>query len=401
MQGYRDLVICGSGPVGATLALALRRCLGTNAGIVLSGAPEARKAGIGRSFTVAGGPRRMLEKLGIWSRIEQASQPFHAMEIFDRSGIEGFRPPSLVFDDYRPIGEPLAHIVPEFALDQALARECESAGIEIDTGKFADLDCDSTLARFSSDSGLSVRTPLVVAADGKRSPVRAAAGIRTTGWQYDRKAIVGTVQVQRPHEGLAQQYFYPSGPIALLPMTENRFSLVWVETFQEAERLCGLSGDKFLKELAERTTGEFGRFELADSLSTYPLELRIARHFAGKRIALCGDAAHTIHPLAGQGLNLGFRDVAALADLVAAQARLGLDTGAGHMLSAYESWRRFDTMAMAVATDGLHRVFGAPGSAIRYLRDIGMRVVDRTPLLKAVSVREAAGTYGSVPELFK
>jgi 2-octaprenyl-6-methoxyphenol hydroxylase len=253
--------------------------------------------------------------------------------------------------------------------------------------------------RFADGGELSTR--LLVGADGAKSAIREQAGIVTHGWTYDQSAIVTTVGHERPHNGRAEEHFLPSGPFAILPLTGNRVSIVWTETAREAKRMVALPDDEFHDELEKRFGLHLGDIEVIGPRRAFPLGLFTARSFIAERLALIGDAAHIIHPIAGQGLNMGLRDVAALAEAIADAARLGLDIGGVDVLERYQRWRRFDTMTMGVATDGLNRLFSNHSDVLRLARDIGLGLVERLPALKRMFIREAAGFTGEVPKLLK
>ena len=249
--------------------------------------------------------------------------------------------------------------------------------------------------------GGRLRARLLVAADGARSSIRARAGIPTRGWSYGQSAIVATVAHERDHGGRAEEHFLPAGPFAILPLRHCRSSIVWTEQAAEAERILGLPESDFHAELERRFGLHLGAIAVVGPRRAYPIGLWIARAFIGPRLALVGDAAHVIHPIAGQGLNMGLKDVAALAETIVDAARLGLDPGSAATLERYQRWRRFDTMAMGVATDGLNRLFSNRSDVLRLVRDLGLGVVDRLPGLKQLFIREAAGLLGEVPKLLK
>jgi 2-octaprenyl-6-methoxyphenol hydroxylase len=249
--------------------------------------------------------------------------------------------------------------------------------------------------------GETISARLLVGADGARSAIREHAEIATHGWNYDQSAIVTTVAHEREHNGRAEEHFLPAGPFATLPLTGKRCSIVWTESAHEAQRIISLPDAEFHAELEKRFGLQLGDIEVAGPRRAFPLGLHTARSFIAERLALVGDAAHVIHPIAGQGLNMGLRDVAALAESIADAARLGLDPGGPDVLERYQRWRRFDTMSMGVATDGLNRLFSNKSDVLRLVRDIGLGLVERLPALKRVFIREAAGFTGDVPKLLR
>jgi 2-octaprenyl-6-methoxyphenol hydroxylase len=240
---------------------------------------------------------------------------------------------------------------------------------------------------------------LVAAADGKNSPLRKAAGIATLAWSYPQTGIVATVRHAEPHRGIAVEHFLAAGPFAILPMTEQRASIVWTERAALAPRLLALDDEAFLAELARRFGDHLGALALAGPRWSYPVSFLHARRIVAPRLALVGEAAHVIHPIAGQGLNLGIRDVAALAELIVDARRLGLDIGSAEVLQRYESWRRLDAMLLAGVTDGLNRLFSNSLAPVRAARDLGLAAVDRLPPLKRLFMRHAMGLSGELPRL--
>jgi 2-octaprenyl-6-methoxyphenol hydroxylase len=256
-----------------------------------------------------------------------------------------------------------------------------------------------TEVKLGDNSSLS--TQLLVAADGARSKIRGKAGIATHGWNYDQSAIVTTVAHERDHGGKAEEHFLPAGPFAILPLKGNRSSIVWTEKTPEAERIVALPDAEFHAELEQRFKLQLGEIAAVGTRRVHSLGFFVARSFIADRLALVGDAAHVIHPIAGQGLNMGLKDVAALAEVIVDAARLGLDPGSTNVLERYQRWRRFDTVAMGIATDGLNRLFSNRSDVLRAMRDIGLGLVDRVPNLKQLFIREAAGLVGEVPKLLR
>jgi 2-octaprenyl-6-methoxyphenol hydroxylase len=313
------------------------------------------------------------------------------------------RPAFLTFGGEIEPGEPFAHMIENALLSGALLARAKAEGVELRTAAVADFQYgaagDRIVAELKSDETIPAR--LLVAADGARSAIRERAGIQSFGWSYDQCGIVTTVAHERDHHGRAEEHFLPAGPFAILPLTGRRSSIVWTEDAREAARIVALPDAGFHAELERRFGRKLGAIEAVGPRRAYPLGLSVARAFTAERIALVGDAAHVIHPIAGQGLNLGLRDVAALAEAVADAARLGLNVGGASVLDRYQRWRRFDTMAMGVATDGLNRLFSNRSDALRLVRDVGLGLVDRVPALKGLFIREAAGLTGDVPRLLR
>lgn len=396
-----DVVIAGGGFAGLALALALRQGLGDAFHIVV--ADPAFAAGARpdlRASAIAAAARRMFEALGVWDAVAAGAQPILDMVVTDSKLEHALRPVFLTFAGEIEDGEPFAHMIENAPLNAALATKARAQGIELRATAVTGFAHDGSRIAVSLGDG-DVSAALLVAADGAKSRVREQAGIATHGWNYGQSAIVTTVAHERPHEGRAVEHFLPAGPFAILPLTGNRSSLVWTETDTEAARIVALPGDEFHHELERRFGLHLGDIGVAGPRRAYPLGLFIARSFVAERIALTGDAAHVIHPIAGQGLNMGLRDAAALAEAIVDAARLGLDIGGADVLDRYQRWRRFDTAVMGVATDGLNRLFSNESDVLRLMRDVGLGLVDRMPALKSFFIREAAGVTGDVPKLLK
>jgi 2-octaprenyl-6-methoxyphenol hydroxylase len=247
--------------------------------------------------------------------------------------------------------------------------------------------------------GRRVRAGLAVAADGRASPTRKAAGIAVTEWAYGQTAIVATVEHERPHRNVAHERFLPAGPFAMLPLPGLASSLVWTERSELVPHLLALDQSHFALELERRFGDSLGRLAVPGRRWSYPLGLMLAERATDRRLALVGDAAHAIHPIAGQGLNLGIRDVAALAEVLVDAHRLGLDLGDASVLERYERWRRFDTLSLIAATDGLNRLFQTSFPPLKLVRDLGLAVVNELPMLKRLFMRHAMGTLGRLPRL--
>jgi len=286
-------------------------------------------------------------------------------------------------------------------LIDALVKRAEAEGIELRAAAVTTFDSRSHGIDVTLADGSVIEASLLVAADGARSKLRERAGIATHGWDYDQSGIVVTVGHERDHRGRAEEHFLPAGPFAILPLTGQRSSLVWTEKRAEAARIVALGADEFHGELEQRFGLHLGEIKALDQPRAFPLGYFVARSFIGERLALVGDAAHVIHPIAGQGLNMGLKDVAALAEVIVDAARLGIDLGQADVLDRYQRWRRFDTMAMGLATNSLNLLFSNESALLRTVRDIGLGLVDRAPPLKNLFIRQAAGLAGEVPRLLK
>lgn len=397
-----DVLVGGGGYVGLSLAVALKQADPGLRVAVVDMRPREAISKDPRASAVAAAASRMLDRLGVWSQIAPHAQPMMEMIVTDSRLRDAVRPVFLTFDGEVEPGEPFAHMVPNGRMVAALADRAEELGVELIAP-----DAVSGFTSGPSDveirlaSGAVRKAKLLVAADGVRSKLRDLAGIGTVRWEYDQSGIVTTVAHERPHEGRAEEHFLPSGPFAILPLTGNRSSLVWTERRDDAERL--VKGDDFTFELElERRFGHhLGKLSIDGPRHAFPLGLTLARSFVQPRLALAGDAAHGIHPIAGQGLNLGLRDVGALVEVFEEALRLGLDLGDAQVLARYERWRGLDSFMVALATDGLTRLFGVPGKTASAVRRFGMGGVQRIGPLKDWFMDEARGITGDLPELLR
>lgn len=402
MARVHDIAIIGAGLVGSVLALALARTPGAAFDVVLAdGAPGPRTPDDIRAYAIAAGTRRMLDTLGVWALVEDAAQPVSGFDISDTRLADAVRPIIASFEGEAADGEPFAHFVDGRELMRAVSRRLSEAGARIRWGqRLESLSVDAAAASLAFGDG-PVRARLVVGADGARSAVRRAARIGRIGWPYGQSAIVTIIGHEVPHDGRAVQHFLPGGPFAMLPLPGDRSGIVWSLPAAEAERLLRLSSEAFAGELSRAAGPERGHIEVLERPRSYPLELGLARRFVADRAALVGDAAHRLHPLAGQGLNMGFRDVAALVETVTEAARRGEDIGSLTTLERYQRWRRFDTVQLAAVTDLLNRLFASDWAPLRLVRDVGLGLVERAPELKRTFIGEAAGEVGKLPRLLR
>ncbi|NOJ39447.1 ubiquinone biosynthesis hydroxylase [Bradyrhizobium australiense] len=401
MAAQRSIVICGGAFAGLALALALRQGLGAEIPVVVADpALGVRPSRDPRATAIVAACRRLFETLGVWKQVSD-SQAILDMVVTDSRLDDATRPVFLTFaGDVEP-GEPFAHMVENRRLIDALVERAEADGIDLRATAVSTYDSRSDGVTVTLADGAVIEASLLVAADGARSRLRERAGIATHGWDYDQSGIVVTVGHERDHHGRAEEHFLPAGPFAILPLTGKRSSLVWTESRTEAVRITALSEAEFHDELEKRFGLHLGEIKALDKPRAFPLGYFVARSFIAERLALVGDAAHVIHPIAGQGLNMGLKDVAALAEVVVDAARLGIDPGQADVLDRYQRWRRFDTMAMGVATNSLNFLFSNESTLLRTVRDIGLGLVDRAPPLKNFFIRQAAGLSGEVPRLLK
>lgn len=388
-----DMVIVGGGYVGLSVAVATKQAAPHLAIEVIEAAPEHVWEKDERASAIIAAASRMLEVMGLWDQILEDSQPINRMIVTDSRTSDPVRPVFLTFDGEVEEGRPFAHMVPNVSMVRALRGACERLGIRIHHGVSATgFTAGSTGATLTLSNGEALESRLVVACDGVRSKLRDLAGIKTVRWDYGQSGIVTTVEHERSHEGCAEEHFLPSGPFAILPLKGNRSSLVWTERTDDANRLVASDDLIFEEELQRRFGHKLGALTVVGYRKAFPLGLTLSRAFVAPRLALAGDAAHGVHPISGQGLNLGFKDVAALAETVVEADRLGLDIGALNILERYQAWRRFDTFRMGVTTDVLNRLFSNDITPIRIARDFGLGVVERLPKLKSYFIGEAAGT---------
>ncbi len=396
-----DVVIAGGGFAGLALAIALRQGLGERFAVTVADPGLGRGTSDVRASAIAAAARRMLEAIGVWHEVAPKAEEILDMIVTDSRLDDAVRPVFLTFAGEVAPGEPFAHMVENGALLTALLAKAKQEGVNLRESAVRDFSVAPQRIAVHCADGTGIAARLLVAADGARSRLRELAGIQTVGWSYGQSAIVTTVEHERDHHGRAEEHFLPAGPFAILPLKNRRASLVWTETEAEAARILALPDAEFHAELEKRFGLHLGELRVVGPRHAYPLGLQIARSFVAERLALIGDAAHMLPPIAGQGLNLGLRDVAALAEAIVDAARLGLDPGGADVLDRYQRWRRFDTRARGVATDGLNRLVANRSDVLRVVRDIGLGLVDRLPMLKSIFIRDAAGLTGDVPKLLR
>ena len=397
-----DVIILGGGLVGLTLAAALDSS-GLTAILVDPADPDTRldAAFDGRTSAVSSSSKRMLDTIGVSDFFPEPGNPIRSIRASD-----ALAPGGLTFEPGED-GEPLGWMHENRHLRAALRARAE-AGQHLWLmwkAKAAEIQRDANGVMVSLADGRKLCAPLLVAAEGRNSPTREAAGIRVARWKYDHAAIVSVLRHDLPHEDVAYEIFYPAGPFALLPMTDDagahRSAIVWSVGKDDAPGLLSLSDEDFAAEAEIAMGGFLGKITVAAPRSSYPLGFHHAARITDQRLALVGDAAHAIHPIAGQGLNLGFRDVAALAQVLVEAARLGLDLGDSTVLDRYQRWRSLDTMMVAFATDSLTRLYGVPGRAASAIRRLGMGAVQRIGPLKDRLMAEARGESGELPLLLR
>lgn len=402
-----DVLIAGAGYVGLATAVAMVAARPSLRVAVVDAAPPEVWRKDGRSSAIAAAACRMLEQLGCWEDIEPQAQAITEMVVTDSRTADPVRPVFLTFGGEVAPGEPFAHMVDNKVLNGALRKRAATLGIDIIEGVAVDhFEAGSSHVTVSLADGISIDAKLLVAADGVRSKLRDMAGIKTVHWDYGQSGIVCTVAHERPHGGRAEEHFLPAGPFAILPlkpdkMGGNRSSIVWTERTEDADRIVAEDDIVFETELEQRFGLKLGEIHVEGARKAWPLGLTLARAFVAPRFALAGDAAHGIHPIAGQGLNLGFRDAAALAEVVVEADRLGRDIGAVDVLEEYERWRRFDMVQMGVTTDVLNRLFSNDFGPLRALRDIGLGLVERMPRMKNYFIGQASGINPGAPRLLR
>jgi 2-octaprenyl-6-methoxyphenol hydroxylase len=398
-----DIAIVGASFAGLAVARGLSQALGPDLRIAIidRADPASLWAPDSRGFAIWAGAQRVLDGLGVWDAISADAETVTSIEISDSKLEDAFRPALATYEARTDDGSPAVYIVPAATLGSALyhAVAGDPAVSWFAPADIADAHWTDAASELTLGDGTIVRAALTIAADGRNSKLRDAAGIQTIGWPYSQRGIVVRVKFEEPHHGIAIQHFLPGGPFAILPLKDNRACITWSSENSEAERIVALDDASFLEEIERRIGGRFGAIALDGPRQSWPLDVRLARSLVAPRFALVGDAAHGVHPIAGQGVNLALRDVAAIVEVLADAGRIGLDFGNGTHLDRYQQWRRFDSLMSAGLYDGLNRTFGIDSMLLRGGRGTALSILDRLPSCKNLIVAEAAGVTGDLPKL--
>lgn len=404
MAKEHDIIIAGGGLNGTSLALALAQS-GFEVLLVdkLGAEQKAEPDFDGRGYALSLTSQRLLGAIDIWNKIAEQAQPILEIKVSDGRPGEGASPFVLEFDHAEIEEGPMGFMIEDRYLRRALM---SAAADEARISVLSDMavlghtvDGPGVVATLSDGSHRTA--DLLVGCDGRRSETAKRAGISRSGWDYGQTALVCAISHDLPHSGTAHQFFMPAGPLAILPLPGNRSSIVWTETTENAARIQALDDADYLQELRPRFGSFLGNIALAGSRFTYPLNLTLADQFVADRVALVGDAAHGVHPIAGQGLNAGLKDVAALTEVLTLAMRRGEDFARRDVLARYQQWRRFDVTTLAAATDAFNRLFSNDNSLVRVGRDLGMGLVNAMPGLRRGLIREAAGLTGDMPKLLQ
>ncbi|WP_085805060.1 FAD-dependent monooxygenase [Roseovarius albus] len=403
MTHENDILIVGGGLNGPALALALAQA-GHGVTVIDAQTSEIRKdaAFDGRGYALALASVRLLRAIEIWDRVAENAQPMLEIKVSDGRAGEGPSPFFMHFDHAEIEEGPMGHMLEDRFLRRAFleAMDAEPRIRQI-TGKVVAQAVEGAGVALTLDNGDVLQGCMAIGSDGRASETATRAGIKRTGWGYQQTALVAAIEHELPHNGIAHQFFMPPGPLAILPLPGNVSSIVWSETAETAAQFDALDDDEFMEILRPRFGDFLGDIKLRGKRYTYPLGLTLADSFIAPRLALIGDAAHGMHPIAGQGLNAGLRDVAALAQVISEASKRGEDIAAPDVLARYQQWRRFDTATLAMVTDVTNRLFSNDNGLLRLGRDLGMGLIGSMPGLRRSFIREAAGLTGELPDLMK
>ena len=398
-----DILIVGGGLNGSCLALALAQAGFSS--VVLDALPTPKRkadAFDGRAYSLALASKNLLAAIDIWPEVEDNAQPILEVKASDGRAGEGAAPYFLHFDHAELEDGPMGYLLEDRFLRRALLAAIEAEPLITHRANVTVTAQDtSAAAQVTLSDGTNLTARFLIGADGRQSGVAERAGIKRSGWDYGQTALVCAIEHERPHNAIAHQFFMPNGPLAILPLPENRSSIVWSETTENAAQITALDDAAYLEALRPAFGDFLGEIKLTGTRFTYPLTLTLAQNYVGPRLALVGDAAHGVHPIAGQGLNLGFRDIGALAEVLTEAKRRGEDIAAADVLARYQSWRKFDTTALALGMDAVNKLFSNDNPALRFMRDLGMGAVSSMPTLRRRFMREAAGLTGDLPKLMQ
>ena len=404
MEHDSDILIVGGGLNGPALALALAQS-GLSVTVIDALTVKTRKnAGFdGRAYALALASVRLLKAIGIWNRVAENAQPMLEIKVSDGRAGEGPSPFLMHFDHAEIEEGPMGHMLEDRFLRHAFlqAMSEEKAITHLSGQEVTEQEVTPTGVTVTLASGKTLSGRLLIGSDGRTSGTARRAGITRTGWGYGQTALVAAIEHALPHNGIAHQFFMPPGPLAILPLPGNVSSIVWSETEETAGQFAALSDADFMEVLRPRFGDFLGAIKLRGKRFTYPLGLTIANHLVADRVALIGDAAHGLHPIAGQGLNAGLRDVGALTQVITHAHRRGEDFAAADVLARYQTWRRFDTTTLAITTDLTNRLFSNDNPVLRAARDLGMGALNAMPGLRRGFIREAAGLTGDLPDLMR
>jgi 2-octaprenyl-6-methoxyphenol hydroxylase len=399
-----DIVIAGGGLNGPALALALAGAGFKVVVVDARPAPDRAEAGFdGRAYALAIASKRLLTAIGVWPLVAEKAQPILQIKASDGLAGMGASPFFLTFDHAEIEEGPMGFMLEDRFLYAAFLEAMGASSVTLLSGEtVVGQDVTAEGVAVTLASGRVLRAKLLVGCDGRGSGVAGRAGIERVGWGYGQTALVTAIAHEKDHHGIAHQFFMPSGPLAILPLKGGfHSSIVWSETEAAAAAIQALPDEQYLEALRPRFGDFLGEIKLAGARFTYPLSLSLAERFVAPRVALVGDAAHGVHPIAGQGLNLGLRDVGALAEVLTDAARRGEDIGSLTVLEGYQRWRRFDATALALGMDAVNRIFSNDNPVLRLGRDLGLGIVGAVPALRRRFIRQAAGLTGAVPRLLE